>query len=221
MGMDAVKEHELADQIAQLETNLKQQLPAEVLQGFQNAIQALVDSGVDHNALKVGQKAPDFSLPDQLGDTLTLSSVLRRGPAAVVFYRGEWCPYCDLSLRAYERILPQINAGGASLIAISPQTPDNTLTTVEKKELTFSVLSDVGNVVSRKYGLVFVTPDAARHAGISSANGDESWELPIPATFVIAQDGTVKLAFVDPDWTRRLEPAELLKALDGIAKENQ
>jgi peroxiredoxin len=171
--------------------------------------------------VKVGQKAPEFSLPDQLGDTITLSSVLQRGPAAVVFYRGEWCPYCDLTLRAYQRILPQIQALGVSLIAISPQRPDNTLTTVEKKELTFSVLSDVGNVVGRTYGLVFVTSEAARHPGISAANGDESWQLPIPGTFVIAQDGTIILAFVDADWTHRLEPAELLKALAGIARGNQ
>jgi peroxiredoxin len=218
MAIDQVKEHELADQIAQLESNLAQQLPAELLQGFQNAIQRLVDSRVAKNASKVGQKAADFSLRDQLGDTVTLSSLLQRGPAVVVFYRGDWCPYCDLTLRAYQRILPQIEALGASLIAISPQTPDKTLTTVEKKELTFSVLSDVGNVVARKYGLVFVTPEAARHPGISAANGDQSWELPVPGTFVIARDGTIDLAFVDPNWTHRLEPTELLKALAGESR---
>ena len=221
MAIDETTEHDLADQIAQLETNLAQQLPADILHGFQGAIQTLVNGGVAANAVKVGHEAPEFSLPDQLGGTVTLSSVLRRGPAVVVFYRGEWCPYCDLTLRAYQRILPQINALGASLIAISPQTPDNTLTTVEKKELTFSVLSDVGNVVSRKYGLVFVTPEAARHPGISAANGDESWELPVPGTFVIARDGTIKFTFVDADWTHRLEPAELLKVLAAIASEDQ
>jgi peroxiredoxin len=221
MAIDQVKARELADQIAQLQTNLAQQLPAEILLGFEGAIQALVNGDIAANAVKVGQKAPEFSLPDQLGDTVTLSSVLQRGPAAVVFYRGEWCPYCDLTLRAYQRILPQIQALGVSLIAISPQRPDNTLTTVEKKELTFSVLSDVGNVVGRTYGLVFVTSEAARHPGISAANGDESWQLPIPGTFVIAQDGTIILAFVDADWTHRLEPAELLKALAGIARGNQ
>ena len=208
MAIDRTKEHELADHIAQLEGNLARQLPAEMLQGFKRAIQTLVNGGITAHAVKVGQKAPDFSLPDQIGDTVSLHSVLQRGPAVVTFYRGEWCPYCDLTLRAYQRILPSIMAVGASLIAISPQTPDNTLTTVEKKELTFSVLSDVGNVVARKYGLVFVTPEAARHPGISAANGDDAWELPMPATFIVAQDGTIRLAFVDADWTHRLEPAE-------------
>jgi peroxiredoxin len=210
-------EHELADHIAQLEANLARQLPAEMLQGFQSAIQTLVNDGITAHAVTVGQKAPDFSLPDQIGDIVSLDSVLQRGPAVVVFYRGEWCPYCDLTLRAYQRMLPAITALGAFLIAISPQTPDSTLTTVEKKELTFSVLSDVGNLVARKYGLVFVTPETARHPGISAANGDESWELPMPATFIVAQDGTIRLASVDADWTHRLEPAELLKSLEGVA----
>jgi len=174
------KEHELANYIAQLEANLARQLAPEIPQGFQAAIQSLVNGGITSNAAKVGQKAPDFSLPDQNGDTVSLHSVLQRGPAVVVFYCGEWCPYCDLTLRAYQRILPAITALGASLIAISPQTPDSTLTTVEKKELSFSVLSDVGNVLGRQYGIVFMMPEAARHPGISAANGDESWELPCP-----------------------------------------
>src|SRR5207253_2073409 len=188
-----------------------------MLQGFQGAIQAVVNGGITANAVKVGQKAPDFSLPDQIGETVSLDRVLQCCPAVVVFYRGEWCPYCVLTLRAYQRILPSITALGASLIAISPQTPDSTLSTVEKKELTFSVLSDVGNVVARNYGLVFVTPEAARHPGISAANGDDSWELPAPATFIVAQDGTIRLAFVDADWTHRLDPAELLKAPESVA----
>jgi len=216
LAIDQMKEQALADQIAHLEANLARQLPADMLQGFQGAIQTLVNDGITAHAVDVGQKAPDFSLPDQIGDTVSLHSVLQRGPAVVLFYRGEWCPYCDLTLRAYQRILPSITALGASLIAISPQTPDSTLTTVEKKELTFAVLSDVGNVVARKYGLVFVTPEAARHPGISAGNGDESWELPMPATFIVAQDGIIRLAFVDADWTHRLEPAELLKALESV-----
>src|SRR5579859_5096024 len=213
LAIDQMKEHELADQIAQLEGNLARQLPAEMLQGFQGAIQTLVNGGITAHAVNAGQKAPDFSLPDQVGDTVSLDSVLQRGPAVVVFYRGEWCPYCDLTLRAYQRILPDITRLGASLLAISPQTPDSSMSTTEKKHLSFVVLSDVGNVVARQYALVFVVPERARHPGIPAANGDESWELPIPGSYVIGRDGDVKLAFVDPDWTRRLEPAAILKTL--------
>src|SRR5207244_11549427 len=102
------KEREVADHIARLGGNRSRRLPAEMLQGFQGAIQTLVSGGSTANAVNVGQKAPDFSLPDQVGDTVSLDSVLQRGPAVVLFYRGEWCPYCDLTLRAYQRILPPI-----------------------------------------------------------------------------------------------------------------
>jgi peroxiredoxin len=150
----------------------------------------------------------------------------------LTFYRGQWCPFCNLTLRAYQRILPQIRALGASLVAVSPQTPEHSLSTVEKKELTFTVLSDVGNSVARKYRLVFTLEQPFRTlytsigADLPSFNGDPSWELPMPATFLLAQDGTVRLAFVEEDFTHRLEPATLLAGLrallsNGPMKEDQ
>jgi len=214
--IERVKDTELADQIAQLNVGLRERIAEAQLQGFAQAIRELVGSDVAKRAVTTGMRAPDFSLPDQTGRTVSLSTVLQRGPALVVFYRGEWCPYCDLTLRAYQRSLPDITRLGASLLAISPQTPDSSLSTAEKKHLSFFVLSDVGNVVARQYGLVFVVPELARHPGIPAANGDESWELPIPGSYVIGQDGDVKLAFVDPDWTRRLEPAAILKTLEDL-----
>jgi peroxiredoxin len=137
----------------------------------------------------------------------------------LTFYRGDWCPYCTLQLRAYQAILPQIRELGAGLVAISPQTPDNSLSTAEKKGLTFPVLSDAGNEVARQYGLVFSLSETLRtvSADLTSYNGDDSWELPMPGTFVIAPDGTVRLAFVDADWTRRLEPAAILDTLRRLA----
>ena len=205
----------LADQIAAFNEALAGQAPAAVLATYDREIAALVHSGIAASGLHKGALAPDFTLPNVAGRPVTLSALLARGPVVLTFYRGEWCPYCNLQLRAYQAILPQIRDLGASLVAVSPQTPDNSLTTAEQKSLTYSVLSDVGNEVARRYGLVFSLSEALRavSADLPAYNGDASWELPMPGTFVIAPDGTVRLAFVDADWTRRLEPAAILDAL--------
>lgn len=126
-------------------------------------------------------------------------------------------------MQAYQETLPEIRSLGASLVAISPQTPDFSLSTVDKHKLEFEVLSDVGNHVARRFGLVFRVGDAVRSAmknfGIDLAkyNADESWELPVPGTFIVARDGTIRLAYVDADYTKRLEPAEIVASLRAIA----
>ena len=212
----------LQQQIETLQAQLAQQLPAEVLAELSKSITTLVQTGIAQQSVKVGERAPDFTLPDVDGSPVTLSELLTHGPVMLYFYRGEWCPFCNLALRAYQRILPQIRALGASLVAVSPQTPEHSLSTVEKKELTFTVLSDVGNLVARKYRLVFTLEQTIRTlytsigADLPSFNGDPSWELPMPATFLLAQDGTVRLAFVDEDFTHRLEPATLLDGLRAV-----
>jgi peroxiredoxin len=213
----------LAQQIETFLDQLAQQLPAEALAELSKSITTLVQTGIAQQSVKVGERAPDFTLPDVFGKPVTLSELLTHGPVVLYFYRGEWCPFCNLALRAYQRILPQIRALGASLVAVSPQTPEHSLSTVEKKELTFTVLSDVGNIVARKYRLVFTLEQTIQPlytsigADLPSFNGDPSWELPMPATFLIAQDGTVRLAFVDEDYTHQLEPATLLDGLRTLA----
>jgi peroxiredoxin len=194
---------------------------------FYQSIDTLVQTDIAKDSLQVGAKAPDFTLPDVFGKPVTLSELLQRGPAVVTFYRGEWCPFCNLQLHAYQNILPQIQELGATLVAISPQTPDNSLSTVEKKELTFTVLSDVGNTVARKYKIVFALPDQFRtpytsiDSDVPTFNGDQSWELPMPGTFVIDQHGIIRLAFVHEDHTRRLEPTALLDSLRAIKNNTQ
>ena len=190
-----------------------------MLATFDREIEALVRSGIAASGLRAGVLAPDFTLPNVDGRPVTLYALLAQGPVVLTFYRGEWCPYCNLQLRAYQAGLPQIRELGARLVAVSPQTPDNSLTTAEKKGLTFPVLSDAGNAVARRYGLVFSLSQTLRavSADLPAYNGDDSWELPMPGTFVIAPDGTVQLAFVDVDWTRRLEPAAILDALRQLA----
>ena len=176
------------------------------------------DEAVDL-ALKVGDTAPDFELPDAMGRTVRLSEMLRSGPVVLAFYRGSWCPYCNRELRGLQQALPNVEAAAARMIAVSPQTPDSSMTIVERQGLTFPVLSDAGNRVAREFGLVFRVDDAVRDkyraAGIDLArsNGDDSWELPVPATYVVAPDGRITYAFVEADYTKRAAPADVVAAL--------
>jgi peroxiredoxin len=193
---------------------------AEVNAVMDRMIDDLRRSEIMRDAPAAGDTAPGFTLPDARGGEVALATLLERGPVVLTFYRGGWCPYCNIALRAYERALPELRERGAELVAVSPQLPDASLSTAERNALSFPVLSDVGNLVAREYGLVFTVPDEVityyrehRKHDLTAANGPGDWELPVPATFVIAPDGTVVLADVDPDYTRRLEPAAILEAL--------
>jgi peroxiredoxin len=178
-------------------------------------------------ALKQGGLAPEFTLPDALGIPVTLSDRLRDGPVVLIFYRGGWCPYCNIQLRAYQRALGEITALGGQLLAVSPQLPDGSLSTTTLNALSFGVLSDFGNHVARAFGLVYALPEELRAAlrsygkALPGINGDESWELPLPATYVIAPDRTVTLAAVELDYRQRLAPEDVvaaLRSLDAITK---
>lgn len=212
----------LQQQLDEIVTQGKSQLPAELLQQLLSTIERLLASGAAEQALKEGTQVPDFTLPDALGNTVTLSHLLKQGPVAITFYRGEWCPYCNLQLHVYQQVLPQIQALGASLVAISPQTPNHSLSMAEKQALTFTVLSDVGNQVARQFGLVFTIDEAVRDAhkqvgaNLPTYNGDDSWELPIPGTFIVDQSGTVRLAFADPNYTHRLDPSIIIAQLKKL-----
>jgi Peroxiredoxin len=185
------------------------------------AIQELKESGVAPG-LKTGDQAADFRLPDATGKEITLSDELKKGPVILSFYRGGWCPYCNLELRAYQRALPQIREAGAQLIAVSPQTPDASLSTKEKDELEFIVLSDQGGKTADRYHLVFKLPDYLiklyKQSGIDleARNGDDSWELPKPATFVVAESGKIVFAHVSSDYKERTDPAEVIKIVQSL-----
>lgn len=174
-------------------------------------------------ALQVGDRAPDFELPNATGGTVRLSERLAEGPVVLTFYRGAWCPYCNTQLRDYQEALDRIRAAGASLVAVSPQTPDGSMSMQQKNDLRFAVLSDVGNEVSRAYGLVFQVDRATREryqaVGIEldSINGTGAWELPVPATYVVHPDGTIAYAFVEADYTRRASARQVLDALAELA----
>lgn len=209
----------LKDRIAEFTSTIAAHVPPGVLSTLAAELRKLADSGIAKAALQTGAVAPEFLLPDARGGTVRLSSLLQNGPVIVTFYRGGWCPFCDLQLRAYQAVLDEIRRAGAELVAISPQTPDYALLDVEKKDLRFPVLSDAHNRVARQYGLVFALSEALKDLQrgfgnpIPKFNGDDSWELPMPGTFVIDRGGIVRLAHVDPDYTRRLEPTAILAAL--------
>src|SRR5215471_7703740 len=202
-------------------------LPAGLLQDLLSPIGQLINSAAAENALKEGAQVPDFTLPDARGSAVKLSHLLTQGPVVMTFYRGQWCPYCHLALRAYQQALPHMQAREASLVAISPQTPDHSRALGEKLELTFALLSDMGNQVARQFGLVFIIDEAVRgaykqvDADLPAFNGTDSWELPMAATFLIDQSGTVRLAFVHADFTRRLDPSVIIALLNELKGERE
>ena len=169
----------------------------------------------------VGVPAPLFKLPDARGGDVALADLLSEGPVVLVFYRGAWCPYCNLQLAAYQSALADIRAAGATLVAVSPQTPDQSLSLAEQRALEFPVLSDAGNRVASEYGLVFTAgAEATTTMGelgveLSSFNGDDTNTLPAPSTFVIGQDGRIRFASVSGDYRWRVGPEEVLAALQG------
>ncbi|WP_017323967.1 peroxiredoxin-like family protein [Synechococcus sp. PCC 7336] len=213
----------LTEQLSAQAAQYRAQLPDEVLEKMARTTADLAVSGIVDRSLKAGDRASNFTLPNAVGKDVQLSELLADGPVVLSFYRGQWCPYCNLELRALQEALPDITAAGANLVAISPQTPDRSLSTVEKNELTFEVLSDVGNRVARQYGLVFTLPEELRPIyasfgiDVPAHNGDETFELPLAATYVIAPNGIIAHAFINADYKQRLEPANIIAVLKALA----
>ena len=212
----------LQAQLDEKKKQIEEKLSPETIALMQKELQVLFGSKIEEHSLKEGQEAIDFSLPDIHVKSIQLSEFLKTNAVVLTFYRGAWCPFCNLTLRAYEGIRPEIEKLGAKLVAVSPQTPDKSALTTEKAELKFDVLSDVGNKVTRQYKLVYSLPqeriDRSKANGFDLAeyNGDDKYELPIAATFVIDRNGIIKRAFVSADHTKRLEPSEIIKTLEDL-----
>jgi peroxiredoxin len=199
------------------------QIPAPVAERLSAAFAELTASGAAPG-LAVGEQAPAFSLPDATGETVSLAGRLAEGPVVLSFYRGEWCPFCNLELKALQAALPQLRSHGAALIAISPQSPDHSLSVIQKAGLTFDVLSDARQEVIAAYRVQFTVPADIKdlHLNVfgndpSAQTADGSWNLPIPATFVIDRTGIIRARHVSADYTTRMDPAEIEAALDGLA----
>ena len=190
---------------------------------FESATEQLRLSGVEAKALPVGAEMPDVGLSNAMGEQVSLRELNARAPLVIVFYRGGWCPYCNLALREWQRLLPELARCGGRLVAISPQGPDQTLSTAEKNALAFTVLSDTELVAAKSFGIAFTLAtdvvDLYSQLGVDlpTINANGRWELPIPATFVIDREGRVALAHVKADYRQRAEPSQVLKILEALA----
>jgi peroxiredoxin len=197
----------------------KEKMPAEVLDLMARTTAELKDTGIENRALRAGDRMPDFTLPNQYGEMRRFSDFLADSPVVLNIYRGGWCPYCNFEMKALADVLSEIKAAGARLVGMAPEDPDHAQDTAKRHEIDIEILSDAGNAVSEQLGLVFSLAEELRPiylgAGldIPAYNGDDSFCLPVPATYIVGTDGIIKADFVNADYTKRMEPAEILTTL--------
>jgi peroxiredoxin len=217
-----MNESSLAQQTQQTLDDFLAALPDDQQRVVAAAFRELLASNVASDACSVGDRAPGFKLPNVRGGAIDISDALSEGPVVLSFYRGSWCPFCNLELNALQRHLPDIRGCGARLIAVSPEKPDSSLSHAEKLSLEFDVLSDLGNRTASDYGLIMTVAETLRplylqwSIDLPAANGDESHQLPVPATYVIDSAGVIRAAYVEKDYTKRMEPAEIVRALKSL-----
>jgi peroxiredoxin len=210
----------IREQASQLKAVAAERLPADVVEVFDHSIQGFLDQGIPAGAVKAGDQLGPFTLRDATGAAVSLDQILATGPAVIVFYRGGWCPYCNVALRTYQReLLPQLGGFAATMVAISPQSPDESLSTAQKAGLEFTVLSDPGSRLAQRIGIAFQQADevlaAQRQLGLdlTAVNAEGSSYLPRPTVLIVDPDRTVRFADVQPDYTARTEVADIVAAL--------
>lgn len=218
--------HSLQEELNEILEAFYEAVSEEDIIAYQQFVEGIQNMKIAEQAVKVHEKAPDFTLEDQDGDQVCLSQLLKDGPVVLIFYRGKWCPHCNAYIMRLQRNLEKIKATGASLLAISPMLPDGTKYLATKRCLEFSVLSDVGNTVAHDYNLTFQVKSEYREKflnwgeDVPSHNGDESWEIPLPATYIIDPDGTIVWSFIDNDPGARADMDEILDAIPMCAVED-
>lgn len=219
----------LPERLAKLKSEIEAGAPPynftkEINDTMHRATDELFATGQHTRAKKKGDQAPFFTLVDPDNNPVLLKDMLAKGPLIVTFYRGVWCPYCNMELQALQEALPEIQKRGANIVAISPQTSANSRKSVKQNKLDFLILSDQDGKVAEAFGLRFALPDylvdlyKSLGNNLALANKDTSWTLPIPARYVIAQDGTIVYSEINPDYTNRPDPSELLPTLDKLTQ---
>ncbi len=212
----------IQEQLDQAKVGFTVRLPADAQTSILRQVKELQGSGIVYG-LREGDAAPNFSLENPLGETVTLYEALAQGPVVLVFYRGAWCPFCNIQLRGCQQVLPMIEQVGGTLIAISPQSPDKSMTQSEKEQLTFPVLSDPDGKVARSFGLLFELPDYLIETytdtiklDLAEYNRSDRWVLPVPATYIIDTSGRIRHAYVDTDFMNRMEPEDMVRQLQKL-----
>jgi len=210
----------LAEIFAERKALIAKYVPAEIQAVHARTVERLQAENIAQRALPVGAPAPSFKLQDHNGKLVSSAQLLRdHAKIVIIFFRGRWCPFCVGQLEAMNLITPEIQKAGAALVAISPQTVKQSFFMADQHKLRFPLLSDVGNQVARHFGLVYSVPDEQRQVYRSAfvnlpfANGDESWALPIPATYILGREGEVVYASANADYANRPEPVDILAAL--------
>jgi peroxiredoxin len=214
----------LSEQLAEYRAGWRRRVPTDRQELMDQHVAHLAATGIDRTAKQVGDRAPDVRLRDQHGGMFDVATLLAKGPIVITFYRGGWCPFCNLELKAYQAVLPRIVAAGASMVAISPEKPDDTVSTAEKNALSFPVLSDVGHGVGKAFGVVYAFTDDVRGVyegfklDIPAKNGTpDDWSLPLSATYVVGRDGVILFADTRVDYRERTDPLEVLRILEHRA----
>jgi len=213
----------LREQFAERKALIEKLVPAELTAVHRQVVEDLRKSGIAERSLQAGANAPPFELPDQNGKPVSSTEILQGRRLILCFIRGRWDPFCCGQLEAMNEFLPSFEQAGATVVAISPQTVKHSYFMHDQHHLRFPLLSDAGNQVARQFGIVYRVPDTPPtdqqdiyrrvFINLPNTNGDDSWELPIPATYILEHDGSILYASANPDYTERPEPAEILDRL--------
>lgn len=212
----------LSEQIAEFQQAMMKDIPESVLKRLQQETQWLQDQRPENNALKAGELIPAIKLYNHKGQLVDVQSLLQEKVLVLSFYRGTWCPYCSLELRSLIKHYPAICDAGAELLAISPELPDKSMDSIEREKIPFQVLSDPCNRIAKEFGLTFqlstILQQIYKDFGFDlvEKNGDLTWRLPMPATYIVKQDGQIHTAYVNSDYTQRMEPSDIVEQINSL-----
>jgi peroxiredoxin len=211
-----------AEEIAAFQADFMPKAPANMPAVFGEFVTKVRETGIEASGVVAGAQAPDFTVTDSQGQPVVLSELRKAGPVVLTFYRGGWCPYCNIALRHMAKVVPELKELGATVVALAPEKPEAVAETAKKNEVPFAVAHDAGQAVAKAYGLVFDFTEGLKELykgfglDVPAVNGSEEWQLPLAATFVIGKDGKVASAFRQVDYSKRKDPREVVEEVRAL-----